>query len=105
VQFVTRRRWTWLVATFVVGAIDLAATINTSVHWHATLGGPSVITLGQLLGWVTSIALLVIAALIAISGRREQQRRARFARRVAAATAAAAATQGRVIDLDVVDEP
>jgi hypothetical protein len=77
---VTRRRWTWLIVLCALSAIDLAATIHAHLTWKRTAGGPTVMPLGQLLGWVSS-TLLVIAVVLAlitgISSRRQRRQRYR----------------------------
>ena len=55
----TRRMWTWLAILSVLTAADLAATIHAHVTWKPSPNGPTVMPLGQLLGWISSTVLLI----------------------------------------------
>ncbi len=70
----TRTAWTWAGGFGLAGLVDLGLTVHAHDTWHAQAGGPSVMTLGQLLGFVSSVVLLVAAVLILISGIRGQRR-------------------------------
>ena len=61
----------------VLGAADILAWILT-IHAHATYrrttaSAPSVMPLGQLLGWIISIGLLILIVMILL-GSRQQSR-------------------------------
>lgn len=47
--------------TSVLGGLDLAATVHAHLAFHRSASGPSVMTVGQLLGWVSSVVLLLVA--------------------------------------------
>ena len=63
----SRRAAGWAAAIAVLGLIDLAATINAHLNWHGGPDAPAVLPLNQLLGWITSISLLIVAILIVIA--------------------------------------
>jgi hypothetical protein len=75
---VTRRRWSWLIVLSALSVIDLAATIHAHLTWKRTASGPTVMPLGQLLGWVSSTLLVIAVVLVVITGissnRRSRQR-------------------------------
>ena len=60
--------WTWLAILGVLTAADLAATIHAQVTWKPRPNGPTVMPVGQLLGWVSSIVLLIAVGVILITG-------------------------------------
>lgn len=68
------RAWRWFVIFLVAAAVDLALSIHAHLTFHATKGGPSVMTVGQLLGWASTVALLAAATCIAIGGLNERRR-------------------------------
>jgi hypothetical protein len=74
---VTRRRWSGLIVLSVLSAIDLAATIHAHLTWKRTAGGPTVMPLGQLLGWVSSTLLVIAVVLAVITGIASTRRRRR----------------------------
>jgi hypothetical protein len=61
-----------------LSVIDLAATIHAHLTWKRTASGPTVMPLGQLLGWVSSTLLVIAVVLVVITGissnRRSRQR-------------------------------
>jgi uncharacterized membrane protein len=62
----------------VADAVALALTIHTHLDFHPTEGGTSVMTLGQLLGWVVSVVLLlIVVTMIAAELRAWRERRRR----------------------------
>lgn len=71
------RAFRWLVVLVVLFVIDLAATIHAHLNFHRTPDGPTVMPLGQLLGWATSAVLLVAAACVLIGGVNERRRQRR----------------------------
>lgn len=51
-------------------------TVHATVDYHAVGDGPTVLSLGDLLGWIVSIALLlVVVAMIASALSRRRYRR------------------------------
>lgn len=73
------RRAGILLAVFVIAdAVALVLTIRTHLDYHPSDGGPTVMTLGQLLGWLVSVVLLVIVVtMIAAQLRAWRERRRR----------------------------
>ncbi len=57
-------RWIALVAVLFV--VDLVNTISTHNTYHHQANGPSVMPIGELLGWVTSAGLFVVLLLLVI---------------------------------------
>lgn len=74
------RAWKWVAALGLIGAGDLALAIHSRATWHPTTDSPSVMTLGQLLGFVTGTVLLLLAVLVAVNTVRTTRRRRRFVR-------------------------
>jgi hypothetical protein len=72
----SRRRLRWLAFLLVLGGVDLAATIHAHLHFHRRPGGPEVMSVGQLLGWVTSVGLLAVAVGLLVTAFRSRPRRA-----------------------------
>ncbi|TAM87904.1 MAG: hypothetical protein EPN43_08965 [Jatrophihabitans sp.] len=70
----TARRWTVLL---LVLALDLAYTIHAHLTFHHTANGPAVMSEGQLLGWGTSICLILLVIFIAWQSRRSARERRR----------------------------
>ncbi len=69
----TRRTWKWAVGLAVVAVVDLLSTVRAHEVWKKSAsaeGGPSVMTLGQLAGFISSTVLVVIVCLILASGLR-----------------------------------
>jgi hypothetical protein len=78
----TRRMWIWVVGVAVLAAVDLLSTIHAHEVWKKSAsakGGPSVMTLGQLTGFISSTVLVAVVCLILASGftraARARQRR------------------------------
>jgi uncharacterized membrane protein len=71
----TRRHLGWLIAVGVLAAVDLGLTIHAHETWKQSPNGPSTASLGQVLGWVTSVGLIVVFVLLAIGARRSVKRR------------------------------
>ena len=55
-----RRRRNWLLAILVIDAVDFLLSYNAHRHYVAGPGQPTVMPLGQLLGWSTSVILLIV---------------------------------------------
>jgi hypothetical protein len=71
----TQRTKTWLA---VLGIADLLAwilTLRAHFDFHHSHNGPTVMTIGQLLGWFVSVVLLVLIAVILLETRRARRRR------------------------------
>ena len=66
----------WAAALVVLGALDLVATIHAHLSFHHTPGGPTVMSLGQLLGWASS-AMVLIAGIALVSTLIRDARRMR----------------------------
>jgi uncharacterized membrane protein len=80
-QHMTRKMWLWVTGVAVLAAIDLAATIHAHATWKRSSTGPSVTSLGQVLGFVTSFGLLVLLVLLIVGGVRSARRRRNSFRR------------------------
>ncbi len=76
----TRTMWRWTVALTILFAADLAASVHAYLTWHKSPNGPTVMTLGQLLGFASSATLLVVILMIVGTGIRDSLRRRRFDR-------------------------
>ncbi len=73
----TRTTWKWAVGLAVVAVVDLLSTARAHEVWKKSSsaeGGPSVMTLGQLAGFISSTVLVVIVCLILASGLRRAAR-------------------------------
>jgi hypothetical protein len=65
-----------LAVLLVADAVALGLTIHTHLDYHPSGGSPSVMTLGQLLGWLVSVVLLLIlVTMIAAQLRAGRERR------------------------------
>ncbi len=78
----TRRMWIWVVGVAVLAAVDLLSAIHAHEVWKKSAsaeGGPSVMTLGQLAGFISSTVLVAVVCLILASGftRAARARRSR----------------------------
>lgn len=77
----SRRALSWAVGLGLLGLLDLTITIHARLNWHpAPSNAQAVLTLGQLLGFVTSGALIVIALTVAVVSWREARARRRYER-------------------------
>ena len=65
-DLMTARRWRALLIVAVLAGLDLFATIRSHLEWHRVPNGPQVMPLGQLVGWMTSVVLIIAAALIVV---------------------------------------
>lgn len=73
----TRRTWKWVLGLAVLAVVDLLSTVRAHEVWKKSAsaeGGPSVMTLGQLAGFISSTVLVVIVCLILASGLRRAAR-------------------------------
>ncbi|HTZ43297.1 MAG TPA: hypothetical protein VMB79_05490 [Jatrophihabitans sp.] len=70
----TTRMWLAWATLGALFALDLAVTAESRASWHAAPGGPQVMTLGQLLGFITSAGLLVVLVLVSIAGCKNVRR-------------------------------
>jgi len=74
------RAWRWFAVLAGLAVLDLALTIHAHLTFHRTPGGPTVMPLGQLLGWASSVVLIVAAACVFVGGHNEARRRERYHR-------------------------
>jgi hypothetical protein len=93
------RRPVVLAALVVADAVTFALTIHTHLDYRSggAGGAPTVMSLGQLLGWIISVGLLlVLAALVAarVGEWRQRRRRARLAAALAEASASSSGQLG-----------
>ena len=65
----TRRAIRWIVGLAVVDALAFGLTIHAHLTYHHSHDGPSVMPLGQLLGWILSVALLLVLILVVLESR------------------------------------
>ncbi|HEU5267596.1 MAG TPA: hypothetical protein VFU35_12895, partial [Jatrophihabitans sp.] len=65
----TTRAKYWIVSLAVVDALAFALTIHAHLTWRRQPGGPTVMPLGQLLGWIISVGLLLILILVVLESR------------------------------------
>jgi hypothetical protein len=65
----TRRAIRWIVALAVADALAFALTIHAHLTYHHAANGPTVMPLGQLLGWIISVGLLLILILVVLESR------------------------------------
>jgi len=72
-----RTTWVWAAVFGVFGLLDLALTSHAHANWHSKPGGPSVLPIGQLLGFASSVVLLVAAVLLVVGGVRSVRNRRR----------------------------
>jgi hypothetical protein len=71
----------WALGLGVLGVLDLVVTIHARLDWHPAPGNDqAVLTLGQLMGFVSSAALILIAATIVVVSWREARARRRYER-------------------------
>jgi uncharacterized membrane protein len=65
---VTRRVWRWIAGVALVDAVAFALTVHATADYHPSADGPTT-TLGQVLGWIVSIILLIVIVLIVLGAR------------------------------------
>lgn len=66
----TPRSKKWLAGVSALLVLDLALTVHTALTWTAQPNGPTIMPAGEAIGWVTSLLLLMWAALIVIGAIR-----------------------------------
>jgi hypothetical protein len=75
---VTRRTWAWVVGLTILAAVDLGATLRAHASWHPPAGDSQAsLSLGQLVGFVSSALLFALALAIAVHGVRSWSARRR----------------------------
>lgn len=60
----------WVIGLAVLDAVTLALTIHANLTFHRTANSPSVMTIGQALGWIIFGVLFVMILLIIKESRR-----------------------------------
>lgn len=66
----SRAWWAWLGVVAGLAAVDLTATVHAHLTAHRVPGGPTVMPLNQLAGWASSVLLVVVAAMMVVTGIR-----------------------------------
>ena len=61
----------WIAVLVLLAVVDWALTIHAHLTYRHHSGGPTIMPLGQLLGWITSIGLVIIIALLLIARHRQ----------------------------------
>lgn len=77
----SRKAWKAIAALGVLDIVCFALTIHAHLSFHRAPGGPSSMSLGQVVGWVASIVLLVLIALVVCESRLSAGHRPRRPRR------------------------
>lgn len=62
----------------LVAVVDLALSVRARAHWHAPAGSQQSLTLPQLLGFVSTVALLLGVGLILFTGWRNWRTERRY---------------------------
>jgi len=62
----------WIAALVLLAIVDWALTIHAHLTYHHHPGGPTIMPLGQLLGWVTSIGLVAVIVILLIARHRQR---------------------------------
>jgi hypothetical protein len=65
----------WAIALGVADAVVWALTINAHLSFHRSKNSPSVMPVGQLLGWSFSILLLIALVLLLLGARADAKYR------------------------------
>jgi ethanolamine transporter EutH len=73
-----RRRLIVVAVLVALDALDFAFTIHDHLTYRPGRDGPLVMPIGQLLGWVTSVVLLLILATMAVNAMRRHRERRRW---------------------------
>ncbi len=66
----SRRAVQWIVGLGVLDIVVFALTLHAHLTFHRTPNSPTVMTVGQVLGWLITGVLLVAIALIVKESRR-----------------------------------
>ena len=74
-MFLSRRQLRWIAVLGLADILAFALTIHSHLTYHAAPNGPTVMTIGQLLGWIISVALLIIVGLIILGARQAERYR------------------------------
>lgn len=77
----TRKLWITVAVLAALFALDLGASIDSFANWHKSPTGPSVMTLSQLAGFITSTVLFLILILVATAAVRASLRARALRRR------------------------
>jgi hypothetical protein len=68
-----RARW-WILSLAALDALSFALTIHAHLTFHRTGGGPSVMSAGQLIGWLVSVTLLLLLLVVVHEVRSSRRR-------------------------------
>lgn len=63
----------WIAALTALAVLDWALTVHAHLAYHHHAGSPTVMPLGQLLGWISSVGLVVVIILLLVARHRQQQ--------------------------------
>jgi hypothetical protein len=75
----SRKMWLWVTAVAILAAVDLGVTIHSMATFKQSPNGPSTSTIGQVLGVVTSVGLILVLVMLIIGGVRSNRvRRSAF---------------------------
>ena len=66
----SRRAIRWIVGLGVLDVVTFALTLHANLTFHSTTNSPTVMTIGQALGWIITAVLLVMIAMIVKESRR-----------------------------------
>lgn len=66
----SRRAVQWVVGLGVLDVLTFVLTLHANLTFHRTQTSPSVMTIGQALGWIITGVLLVMILLIIKESRR-----------------------------------
>jgi hypothetical protein len=69
-----QRTRTWLAVLVAADLLAWILTLRAHFDFHHSRNGPSVMTIGQLLGWFFSVVLLVLIVVVLLEGRRGRRR-------------------------------
>jgi uncharacterized membrane protein len=63
----------WIIALAVADAICFALTVHAHLSFHHARGGPTVMSVGQLLGWAISALLLIAIGVVLVAVHLEKR--------------------------------
>ena len=69
-QQMTRRAGYWVLALGLLDLLVFALTLHAHTTYRRTATGPSVMPVGQLLGWAASAVLFALVILVILGARR-----------------------------------